>query len=256
MMALLLVCTMALDPGVSAALGASKDGTTGATDGAVNVWTAGAANGAADHITATDGAMYEGTVADGAATSDQATGRTVLVVPDGIALGGATATGVSIAGTATVAPAVGDWNISIEFTIPGYRRLTWRLCGREPNPPCKILVSSTSHRCSCWRRWSSRASLALSSTILWTSSYSPILVASSSVTLAAALTADTGMCNTLLYGTMAAASEATLDPVSASAMIRLQCIYNFLCSMLVLYQLLHVLHLLYGTFIHFLRLTY
>ena len=44
--------------------------------------------------------------------------------------------------------------------------------------------------------------------------------------------------------------------LSLGMLIRLQRIHNFLCSMLVLYQLLHVLHLLYVTFIHFPGLTY
>ena len=38
--------------------------------------------------------------------------------------------------------------------------------------------------------------------------------------------------------------------------IRLKRIYNFLRSMLILYQLLHVLYTLYSIFMHFLGLTY
>ena len=157
-----------------------------------------------------DGAMCVGTATDGCVTPDHATGRTVLVATDGTALGGA-------AGTAIVGPAVGDWNSSIGFTVPGCRRLAWRLCGKVACTPCRVLVSSMSRSCSCWRRCSSRANLALSSTILWTSSYSPILVASNFVTLAAALTADIGVSKTLPCGSVTAASGATLDPDSAGA---------------------------------------
>ena len=152
MMALLLACTTALDPGASATLGVAKDGTVGATDGAANDRTAGATNGAAGRVTATDGAMYEGTATDGAAASDRATGRTALVATDGIALGDSVAAGVPTAGITAVGPEVGDRNNSMGFTIPGCRRLTWRLCGKVPGPPCRMMVSSASRRCSCWRR--------------------------------------------------------------------------------------------------------
>ena len=192
MIALLLACTRALDHGASAVLGAAKDGTTGANAGDAIVRNAGATKGAAGRAAATGGAVYGGTATDGAAASSHATGRAAFVATDGFAWGGAVAAGVSTAGTAAVGPEVGDWNNSMGFTVPGCRRLIWRRCGKVLGPPCKMMVSSASRRCSCWRRWSSRASLLLSSTILWTSSYSPILVASSSAALAAALTADMG----------------------------------------------------------------
>jgi hypothetical protein len=49
------------------------------------------------------------------------------------------------------------------------------------------------------------------------------------------------------------------DKVSSSharCLICCKCIYNFLCSMLVLHQLLYVLFTLCGIFMHFLELTY
>ena len=51
--------------------------------------------------------------------------------------------------------------------------------------------------------------------------------------------------------------EGLVGPTGvASRLIRLQRIYNFLCSMLVLCQYLHVLFTLYNVFMHFLGLTY
>jgi hypothetical protein len=49
---------------------------------------------------------------------------------------------------------------------------------------------------------------------------------------------------------MAAAAEIS------GSVIRCKRIYNFLCSMLVLHQLLYVLFTLRGIFMHFLELTY
>jgi hypothetical protein len=44
--------------------------------------------------------------------------------------------------------------------------------------------------------------------------------------------------------------------IGAGVLIRCRHIYNFLCSMLVLHQLLYVLLTLCGIFMHFLELTY
>ena len=80
MIALLLACTRALDPGASAVLGAAKDGTTGANVGDAIVRNAGATKGAAGHAAVTGGAVYEGTATDGAAASGHATGRAAFVL--------------------------------------------------------------------------------------------------------------------------------------------------------------------------------
>jgi hypothetical protein len=48
----------------------------------------------------------------------------------------------------------------------------------------------------------------------------------------------------------------TVSLASVYVLIRWKCIYNFLCSMLVLHQLLYVLFTLRGVFMHFLELTY
>ena len=106
-----------------------------------------------------DGAMRAGTATEGCATPDHATGCAVLVATDGIVL-------VAADGTAIAGSVVGDWNSSMGFTVPGCRRLAWRLCGKVACIPYRVLVSSMSRSCSCWRRCSSRASLALSSAIL------------------------------------------------------------------------------------------
>jgi hypothetical protein len=44
--------------------------------------------------------------------------------------------------------------------------------------------------------------------------------------------------------------------LSLGMLIRCKRVYNFLCSMLVLHQLLYVLFTLRGVFMHFLKLTY
>jgi hypothetical protein len=47
-----------------------------------------------------------------------------------------------------------------------------------------------------------------------------------------------------------------LHDLDAGYVIRCKHIYNFLCSMLVLHQLIYVLFTLHGIFMHFLELTY
>jgi hypothetical protein len=51
--------------------------------------------------------------------------------------------------------------------------------------------------------------------------------------------------------------SSILQPIDQGGwMIRYKRIYNFLCSMLVVHQLLYVLFTLCGIFMHFLELTY
>jgi hypothetical protein len=48
----------------------------------------------------------------------------------------------------------------------------------------------------------------------------------------------------------------SVEDTGGAAMIRLKCIYNFLCFMLVLHQFIYVLLMFRCTFIHFTSLTY